>query len=84
MNHSKLHELLQELKFKGIEQIVDEVLAQSEKNSFSTCHTLTILLEEEMRYRRELSLINRIKNARISWNRTLASYSFERQLGVRR
>ncbi len=82
MNHSKLHELLQELKFKGIEQIVDKVLAQSEQEAFSTCHTLTVLLEEEMRYRKERSLINRIKNARIPWDWTLASYPFKRQPGV--
>lgn len=82
MNHSKLHELLQDLKFKGIEQVVDKVLAQSEQEAFSTCHTLTILLEEEMRYRKERSLINRIKNARIPWDWTLTSYPFKRQPGV--
>jgi len=82
MNNSKLHELLSELKFKGIEEVVDEVLVQSEKKAFSTSHTLTILLEEEMRYRKERSLINRIKNAHIPWNWTLSSYPFERQPNV--
>jgi len=76
MNSSKLHELLQELKLKGIEGVVDEVLVQSEKKAFSTSHTLTLLLEEEMRYRKERSLINRIKSARIPWNWTLSSYPF--------
>ena len=82
MNHSKLHELLQELKFKGIEQIVDDVLAQAEKNGYSTYRTLTILFEEEIRYKKERSLINRIKNARIPWDWTLTSFPFERQPGV--
>ena len=82
MNHSKLHELLQELKFKGIEQIVDDVLAQAEKKGYSTYRTLTILFEEEIRYKKERSLINRIKNARIPWDWTLTSFPFERQPGV--
>jgi len=84
MNHSKLHELIRELKFKGIEGIIDEVLAQSQKEAFSTTHTLTILFEEEMRYRKERSLINRIKNARIPWNWTLSSFPFDRQPSVNR
>ncbi|MBW2660273.1 MAG: IS21-like element helper ATPase IstB [Deltaproteobacteria bacterium] len=82
MNHSKLHELLQELKFKGIEQIVDDVLAKAEKKGYSTYRTLTILFEEEIRYKKERSLINRIKNARIPWDWTLTSFPFERQPGV--
>lgn len=82
MNHSKIHELLQELKFKGIEQIVDDVLAQAENNGYSTYRTLTILFEEEIRYRKERSLINRIKNARIPWGWTLTSFPFDRQPGV--
>jgi len=82
MKHSKLHELLQELKFKGIEQIVDDVLAQAENNGYSTYRTLTILFEEEIRYKKERSLINRIKNARIPWDWTLTSFPFERQPGV--
>ena len=82
MNHSKLHELLQELKFKGIEQIVDDVLAQAGKKGYSTYRTLTILFEEEIRYKKERSLINRIKNARIPWDWTLTSFPFERQPGV--
>jgi DNA replication protein DnaC len=82
MNHSKLHELLQELKFKGIDEIVDDVLEQAEKNAYSTYRTLTILFEEEIRYRKERSLINRIKNARIPWDWTLTSFPFERQPGI--
>lgn len=82
MNRSKLHEFLQELKFKGMEAILDEVLEQSEKEGFSTIHTLSILFEEEMRYRKERSLINRIKNARIPWDWTLTSFPFDRQPGV--
>ena len=82
MNNPKLHELLFELKFKGIEEVVDEVLVQSEKEAFSTSRTITILLEEEMRYRKERSLINRIKNARIPWNWTLSSFPFDKQPGI--
>jgi len=82
MNHSKLHELLQELKFKGIDEILDDVLEQAEKNAYSTYRTLTILCEEEIRYRKERSLINRIKNARIPWDWTLTSFPFERQPGI--
>ncbi len=84
MNRSKLHELLRELKFKGTEGIADEVPEQSEKKALSTCQTLTILLEEEMRHRKERSLVNRIRNARIPWNRTLSSFPFDRQPGVNR
>lgn len=82
MNHSKLHGLLQELKFKGMEQILDEVMKQAEKKATSTRQTLITLLEEELRYRKERSLINRIKNARIPWDWTLSSFPFAEQPSV--
>lgn len=82
MNHSKLTALIHELKFKGMEQILDEVMKQAEKKASSTYQTVITLLEEELRYRKEKSLINRIKNARIPWDWTLSSFPFARQPSV--
>jgi DNA replication protein DnaC len=79
MKSIKLHSLLEELKFKGMDQALEKVLAETEKNGTTTSDTLIALLEEEKRYRKERSLINRIKNAHIPWDWTLSSFPFDRQ-----
>jgi len=79
MIHAKLHSLLEELKFKGMDQALEKILSEAEKNGSTTSDTLIALLEEELRYRKERSLINRIKNARIPWDWTLSSFPFDKQ-----
>ena len=79
MIHAKLHSLLEELKFKGMDQALEKILSETEKTGSTTSDTLIALLEEELRYRKERSLINRIKNARIPWDWTLSSFPFDRQ-----
>lgn len=79
MIHAKLHVLFEELKFKGMDQALEKILSETEKNGSTTSDTLIALLEEELRYRKERSLINRIKNARIPWDWTLSSFPFDRQ-----
>ena len=63
MTIAKLHQLLDVLKFEGMTQVIDQLIADAEKNATSTSQVIADLLEQELRYRKERSLINRIKNA---------------------
>ncbi len=76
--------LLEELKFKGMAHILEDVLKNSEKDGSSTRDTLYELLAEELRHRRERSLIYRMKQAKIPWEWTLSSFPFEKQPAVQK
>jgi DNA replication protein DnaC len=82
MNISKTHQLLEELKFKGMLGVVDQILADAEKKVSSTAEIINNLLREELRYRKERSLINRIKNASIPHQWSLTSFPFNRQPAI--
>ncbi len=84
MKHNKICMLLEELKFKGMAHILEDVLKNSEKDGSSTRDTLYELLAEELRHRRERSLIYRMKQAKIPWEWTLSSFPFEKQPAVQK
>ena len=79
MSYREIKELLDELKFKGMLQDLDSILADAEKQGLSIAETLLTLLKQELYYRKERSLTNRIKNAHIPRNWTLTSFPFKRQ-----
>lgn len=54
--------LLEELKFKGMAAIMDQQIALAESGT-AVQDIIRNLLQEELRYRQERSLINRIRNA---------------------
>lgn len=77
----EISELLEELKFKGMAGIIDQQIKLAEDGA-ATQEIISNLLREELRFRQERSLINRIKNAKMPWDWTLNSFPFEQQPGV--
>ncbi len=77
----EIHKLLEELKFKGMAEILDQQIALAESGT-SIQNIICNILKEELRYRQERSLINRIRSAKMPWDWTLNSFPFELQPGV--
>lgn len=82
MTIAKLHQLLDVLKFEGMTQVIDQLMADAEKNATSTSQVIADLLEQELRYRKERSLINRIKNAAMPHDWSLTTFPFSLQPAV--
>jgi DNA replication protein DnaC len=79
--NQEIHNLLEELKFKGMAEILDQQIALAESGT-SIQNIICNILKEELRYRQERNLINRIRSAKMPWDWTLNSFPFERQPGV--
>ena len=78
----KIRELLLELKFSGMIEVLDSVLDNAHATAPSPEEVLHQLLCEETRYRQEKSLEYRIKQARLPWDWSLDTFPFEHQPGV--
>jgi DNA replication protein DnaC len=79
--NQEIHNLLEELKFKGMAEILDQQIALAESGT-SIQNIICNILKEELRYRQERNLINRIRSAKMPWDWTLNSFPFEQQPGV--
>jgi len=79
--NDEINRLIDELKFKGMAGVIEQQVTLAESGS-SIQNIICNLLREELRYRQERSLINRIRNARMPWDWTLSSFPFEQQPGV--
>jgi DNA replication protein DnaC len=77
----EIHKLLEQLKFKGMAEILDQQIALAESGT-SIQNIICNILKEELRYRQERNLINRIRSAKMPWDWTLNSFPFELQPGV--
>lgn len=82
MTIDKIHQLLKTLKFEGMAQVIDPLMADGDKNATSTAKIVIALLEQEMQYRKQRSLINRVKAARMPHDWSLNSFPFSRQPAV--
>ena len=78
----KIRVLLEQLKFKGMAESLDEQLAQAEQHGQSIQTVVYNLLQEEMRCRRERSMHYRLKNAKLPWTWTLNSFPFKQQSSI--
>ena len=78
----KLADLMKTLKLTGMAQVLERELALAEKEGLAAAQLIERLLIEEFHYRQERSLLYRIKQGRIPWPWTLASFPFDRQPGV--
>jgi len=78
----KLHQLLLELRLKGMDNALDRELERAEKEGTSVSELIYRLLIEEQAYRQERSLHNRINQAKIPWDWTLKTFPFDKQPGV--
>ena len=79
--NDEITRLIEELKFKGMARVMDQQIALAESGS-AVQDIICNLLREELRYRQERSLVNRIRNAKMPWEWTLNSFPFEQQPGV--
>jgi len=80
--NNEIVELCELLKLRGMSAQLETVLADSERQSVALASSLKQLLQAEYRYRQERSLANRIKQAHLPWNWTLATFPFEKQPSI--
>ena len=80
----KIHQLLIEMRLKGMQEVLDRELASAEKKGESTEKILHRLLCEELAYRQERSMHYRINHAKIPWDWTLKTFPFDKQPGVKK
>ena len=78
---NKIIELLESLKFNGMAMVLDSQIALAE-NGTAAQEIICNLLQEELRFRRERSMQNRLKNAKMPWEWTLNSFPFKKQPGI--
>lgn len=77
-----LEQLLRNLHFKKILEILDDEIKNAEKQQLSYATFLARLLRAQYHYRQETALAWRIKKAEIPEQWTLESFPFKRQPGV--
>ncbi len=80
----KLHQLLIELRLKGIANVLDRELNRAEKKGSAFDSILYRLLAQELAYRQERSMLYRLNHAKIPWDWTLKTFPFDKQLGVKK
>jgi DNA replication protein DnaC len=80
--NEKLHQLLTQLRLKGMAGALDQEIQRAEKEASPVSEVLHRLLAEEQAYRQDQSLRYRLKRARIPWDWTLKTFPFDKQPGV--
>ena len=80
--NDKLHQLLADLRLKGMAQSLDQELQRAEKEGASVSEVIQRLLIQEQIYRQERSHNYRLQQARIPWEWTLKTFPFDQQPGV--
>jgi len=80
---NKIIELLKKLKFNGMATILDSQIALAE-NGTAAQEIIYNLLQEELRFRQERSMQNRLRNAKMPWDWTLNSFPFKKQPDVKK
>ncbi len=80
----KIEQILNELRLKGMSTVLDNELDDAEKKGSPVTQVLYRLLQEELKHRRERSMLYRINNAKIPWSWTLQTFPYDLQPGVRK
>ena len=80
----KLHQLLIDLRLKGMADVLDREFNRAEKKGSALDEMLYRLLAQELAYRQERSMLYRLNHAKIPWNWTLKTFPFDKQPGVRK
>jgi DNA replication protein DnaC len=80
--NDKLHQILTDLRLKGMAQALDQQLQRAEKEGAPVSEVIHRLLIQEQIYRQERSQSYRLKQAKIPWDWTLRTFPFDRQPGV--
>jgi DNA replication protein DnaC len=80
--NDKLHQLLNQLRLKGMDKALDQELKRAEKEGSPVSDVIERLLVQEQIYRQEQSQQYRLQQAKIPWDWTLKTFPFDRQPGV--
>jgi DNA replication protein DnaC len=80
--NQKLHQILTQLRLKGMDRALDQELQRAEKEATPVSEVLGRLLIEEQAYRQNQSLLYLLKEAKIPWDWTLKTFPFDQQPGV--
>jgi DNA replication protein DnaC len=80
--NDKLHQILADLRLKGMAQSLDQELQRAEKEGAPVSEVIHRLLIQEQVYRQERSQSYRLKQAKIPWDWTIRTFPFDRQPGV--
>jgi DNA replication protein DnaC len=78
----KIRSLLENLRFCGMTQSLDEELDRAERDGTSGAELLYRLLGHEAACRRDRSLAYRVREAKLPWQWTLETFPFDRQPSV--
>jgi len=78
----KVAALLESLRLRGMEQMLEDELNRAEREGSPTSETIYRLLMAERQCRAEKSMAYRLKQAKIPWDWTLESFPFERQPSI--
>jgi len=79
---SKLHQLLIELRLKGMANALEQELERAEKEGIAVSEVIYRLLMQEQAYRQQRSLNYRITQAKIPWDWSLKTFPFNKQPGI--
>ena len=61
----RLHALLHELNFKGMERVLDAELDRAERDAVPAAEVVQRLLTEQASFQRERAMVNRVARARL-------------------
>ena len=78
----KIHQMLENLRLKGMAEVLDEELDLAEKKGTPTCEVISRLLAKEHSCRQQRSLDYRINKAKLPWDWSLKTFPFDKQPGV--
>ena len=78
----RLHALLHELNFKGMQRVLDAELERAERDTVPAAQVLQRLLSEQASFQRERALANRVARAHLPWQWTIDTFPFKQQPGV--
>jgi DNA replication protein DnaC len=78
----RLHALLHELKFKGMERVLDAELERAERDGAPAAELLQRLLAEQASFQRERAMAYRLTQAHLPWQWTIDTFPFQQQSGV--
>lgn len=81
---NKIHQLLIDLRLKGIQQVLDTELDAAEKKGTAIEKVLYRMLCQELAFQQERSMHYRIQHAKIPWDFTLKTFPFDKQPGVKK
>ena len=80
--NDQLHQILADLRIRGMDQILDQELQRAEKEASPLSEVLHRLLIQEQIYRQERTQNYRLQQARIPWDWTLKTFPFDQQPGI--